>query len=117
MLFQKTIKWRILKNSYSTFLIIKNRNIMKLYTIYTDSHKNLYENYFLKTIPNEFEIISTKVDQECATGEFYSDGWGKTCYRKVELFYKACLENMGGLFVYSDVDIQFFGKIKDTLIQ
>ena len=90
---------------------------MKLYTIYTDSHKNLYENYFLKTIPNEFEIISTKVDQECATGEFYSDGWGKTCYRKVELFYKACLENMGGLFVYSDVDIQFFGKIKDTLIQ
>ena len=90
---------------------------MKLYTIYTDSHKNMYENYFLKTLSNEFEVVSSEIPQECPTGEFYQQGWDKTCYRKVELFYKACEENMGDIFVYSDVDIQFFDKIKDVLIQ
>jgi len=90
---------------------------MKLYTIYTESHKDMYENYFLKTLPNEFEVISNEIPQECPTGEFYEKGWDKTCYRKIELYLKACEENMGGVFVFSDVDIQFFGKIKDTLLE
>jgi len=89
---------------------------MKLYTIYTESHKYMYENYFIKTLPNEFEVITTEIPQECPTGEFYQEGWDKTCYRKVELFHKVCEQNMGELFVFSDVDIQFFGKIKQTLI-
>ena len=89
---------------------------MKLYTIYTPSHKSMYEDYFLKTLPNEFELISNEIPQECESGEFYEDGWDKTCFRKVELFLRACEENMDEIFVYSDVDIQFFGKIKDELI-
>ena len=85
---------------------------MKLYVIYTESHRNLYEDYFLKSLPNEFEIIPLEIPQECPTGEFYKEGWDKTCYRKVELFHKACEENQGELFAFSDVDIQFFGNIK-----
>lgn len=90
---------------------------MKLYTIYTESHRDMYENYFLKTLPNEFEVISNEIPQECPTGEFYETGWDKTCYRKIELYLKACEENMGGIFAFSDVDIQFFGKIKDILLE
>ena len=89
---------------------------MKLYTIYTESHKEMYENYFLKTIPNEFEIIPNEIPQECPTGEFYESGWDKTCYRKTELYLKACEENMGSVFAFSDVDIQFFGKIKEAML-
>lgn len=89
---------------------------MKLYTIYTESHKEMYERYFLKTLPDEFELVSLEIPQEC-TGDFYSNGWDKTCYRKVELFLKVCEENMGSTFVFSDVDIQFFGKIKDVLVE
>ena len=89
---------------------------MKIYTIYTPSHSVLYNNYFLKTLPNEFQIISKEIPQECETGEFYKEGWDKTCYRKVEFFIQACEENMGSHFIYSDVDIQFFGDIKDVLI-
>ena len=37
---------------------------MKLYTIYTESHKEMYENYFLKTLPNEFEVISNELRNE-----------------------------------------------------
>jgi hypothetical protein len=90
---------------------------MKLYTIYTESHKGMYENYFLKTISDEFEIIPSEIPQECPTGEFYENGWDKTCYRKTELYLKACEENIGETFIFSDVDIQFFGKIKDVLLE
>jgi len=90
---------------------------MKLYVIFTPSHRKLYEDYFLKTIPNEFEIIPLEIPQECPTGEFYKEGWDKTCYRKVELFYKACEENQGELYAFSDVDIQFFGNVKETMIE
>ena len=90
---------------------------MKLYTIYTESHKNMYENYFLKTLPNEFEVISAEIPQDCPTGEFYKEGWDKTCYKKTELYLRACEENMGETFAFSDVDIQFFGNIKETLLE
>lgn len=91
---------------------------MKLYTIFTPSHRQLYEKYFLPSLPQgEFELIPTEIPQECPTGSFYKEGWSQTCFRKVELFIKACQENMGETFVFSDVDIQFFGSLKDTLIE
>ena len=90
---------------------------MKLYVIFTESHRKLYEDYFLKTLPNEFELVPLKISQECPTGEFYKEGWDKTCYRKVELYEKACRENQGELFAFSDVDIQFFGNVKETMIE
>jgi hypothetical protein len=90
---------------------------MKIYTIYTESHREMYTDYFLKTLPNEFEVIPTEIPQECTTGEFYSEGWDKTCYKKTELYLRACEENMGEIFAFSDVDIQFFGKIKDVLLE
>jgi hypothetical protein len=33
------------------------------------------------------------------------------------LFHKACEENQGELFAFSDVDIQFFGNVKETMIK
>jgi hypothetical protein len=90
---------------------------MKLYTIYSPSHEKLYVNYFLQSAPIEFQIKTLKIDQECPSGEFYTNGWSKTCFRKIKYFEQACLESQGELFVFSDVDIQFFGNIKDILIQ
>lgn len=91
--------------------------MMKLYTIFTPSHRAMYENYFLPSLPKgEFEVISSEIPQECETGQFYTEGWSQTCFRKVELFIKVCEENMGNIFTFSDVDIQFFGPLKETLI-
>lgn len=90
---------------------------MKLYTIYTPSHKILYENYFLKTIPNEFEIVAVEDNRQyCPSGSYYSKGWDKICFRKTELFVRACEENIGGCFFYCDVDVQFFKPFKNDLI-
>lgn len=89
---------------------------MKIYTYYTESHKDLFENYFSKTV-EDLEIDSTIGEQECKSGSYYSDGWKTTTMKKVDVFIKAVNENMGDIFVFSDVDIQFFGPIKDALIQ
>jgi len=45
---------------------------MRLYTTFTPSHKVLYENYFLKTLPNEFDLhVVEDSEQSCPTGSFY----------------------------------------------
>ena len=91
---------------------------MKLYTTFTPSHKVLYENYFLKTLPNEFELkVYKEPVQYCPSGNFYSEGWSETCYKKVEIFLRACKENMGKPFFYCDVDVQFFSDIKNILLE
>ena len=92
---------------------------MKLYTIYTPSHKILFDNYFKPSlIEGEYDLKPKElINQECPTGTYYQDGWNQTTYRKVEYFLKIAEENMGDTFVFSDVDIQFFGRTKETLLE
>jgi hypothetical protein len=55
---------------------------MNLFTTFTPSHRCLYENYFLKTLPDEFNLHVIEDDkQHCKTGSFYQEGWDKTCYK------------------------------------
>ena len=90
---------------------------MKLYTTYTPSHKGLFENYFLRTLPAEFDLCAEEdPEQACPSGCFYQAGWDKTCYKKIVLFLKACEENLGGVFFYCGVDVQFFGNVVDQLL-
>lgn len=91
---------------------------MRIYTTYTPSHEGLYKNYFLKTLPKDdgLELVVRENPQECASGNFYEPGWNQTCFRKIEYFIEACLDNMGEVFAFSDVDIQFFGPIRQRLI-
>ena len=49
---------------------------MRLYTTFTPSHKILYDNYFIKTLPDEFDLhIVEDQEQSCPTGSFYQEGW------------------------------------------
>ena len=88
---------------------------MKIYTYFTPSHREMFEKWFLKEL-TEFEVVETKGDQECQTGHYYQEGWKNTTMKKVDVFIQAVKENMGDVFVFSDVDIQFFGPIKQQLI-
>ena len=90
---------------------------MNLYTFYTPSHKSLYEDYFLKTLPkNAFNLIVRENPQECPTGDYFAPGWRETVFRKIELLIEACKESWGDVFAYSDVDVQFFGLTADILL-
>lgn len=82
---------------------------MKLYTTFTPSHRVFYDNYFLPTLPNGFDLkVVEDTTQPCKLGAYYTDGWTQTTKKKIDLFVDACLENIGNYFFYCDVDVQFF---------
>jgi hypothetical protein len=89
----------------------------KLYCFYTPDFKPLYEEYFLPSIKDDFEIIAKEYPQECPSGAFKSDGWGTTMLRKLEMLQEAVLEHWGDrIFFYSDIDIIFFKPIIPTIL-
>lgn len=89
---------------------------MKLYALYTPSHEILKDTFFLPSIKDDFEIILEFCEQTCPSAQFMSEGWTKTTMRKVDLIIRAIEENWGEIFIFSDVDIQFFAPIQDIIL-
>ncbi len=91
---------------------------MRVYTFYTDSHAVLKDKWFLPTFietNSDLELIIKHYDQECLTGTWGQNGWNTTMFRKVELILQAIEENWGKIFIYADIDIQFFRPMKWTI--
>jgi len=90
---------------------------MKLYTYYTDSHSSMFNDY-LKKYNTDLELIDIdrKYEQVCPTGEFRTNGWAKSMSTKLEVIIDAIKSNFNDIIVFSDVDVQFFGPIKEQLL-
>ena len=94
--------------------------IMKLnfYSNYSPSHKILFDEYFFKSFPHhEFNLHIQLDEQKCPSGNYHSQGYAESCLLKVKMLINACKNNMNSYFVFSDIDVQFFGNIKDILIE
>jgi len=89
---------------------------IKMYGCYSESHEKMKDKYFLPSIKDDYFLILEKISQDCPTGEFESYGWVETMKKKTSLILRAIKENMGGFFVYTDVDLQFFGATKNLLL-
>lgn len=89
---------------------------IKLYAIYTPSHEILKDHYFLPSLQDDFEIICEFCEQTCSSAKFMEEGWTQTTIRKVDLIIRAIEENWGSIFIFSDVDIQFFKPIQDIIL-
>jgi len=98
----------------SSTLVCDDR--LKLYALYTPSHAILKDNYFLPSIKDDFEIILQEAEQTCPSTHFMSQGWTQTTIKKVDLIIKAIHDNWGSIFIFSDVDIQFFRPITPTIL-
>ena len=90
---------------------------IKLYSIYTPSHRKLAEDWFFPSIPDEYEqcveIVDINSQEKGMTkdqGEFLERDWMLAISKKVELILRAIEENWGHWFVFSDIDVQFFGN-------
>lgn len=88
-----------------------------MYALYTPSHEVLKDTFFLPSIQDDFEVICEFCEQTCKSAKFMSDGWTKTTMRKVDLIIRAIKENWGGIFIFSDVDIQFFAPIQEYILE
>jgi hypothetical protein len=89
----------------------------KLYALYTPSHEILKDVFFLPSIKDDFEIILEFAQQTCESATFMNSGWTKTTLAKVDLIIRAIEENKDDIFIFSDVDIQFFGPIEELIMQ
>jgi hypothetical protein len=88
-----------------------------MYALYTPSHEVLKDKFFLPSIQDDFEVICEFCEQTCESAKFMSDGWTKTTMRKVDLIIRAIKENWGEIFIFSDVDIQFFAPIQGYILK
>jgi len=95
---------------------------MKILCVLTDSHRIMFENYFIKTIPCPDNVIIKTLKLE-GDGSYKSKSWQKAVQTKTEfvISYIKSVEN-NTLFVFCDVDIQFFpsfniNKLKNELIE
>ncbi|MGB8366889.1 MAG: putative nucleotide-diphospho-sugar transferase [Candidatus Babeliales bacterium] len=90
---------------------------MKLYALYTPSHTILKNEWFLPSIKkhDDFDLIIESHEQTCSSASFMSTGWTSTTIKKIELIIRAIEENWGKVFIFSDVDIQFFAPIQKKI--
>ncbi len=92
---------------------------MKVYTFFSESHRPILNQYFLKTFPFEsgLELSIRYISQDCRTGSFLDDGWTAAMKKKVEYVIDSIEESKGKdeYFVHSDCDIIFFNHIKKDL--
>ena len=93
---------------------------VNIYTHYSKSHEVFYNNYFLPSLRNhytkdEVNVRVYKQDQYTQDGTFMESGWIKTMEEKLEVIIQAIQENWNKWFIFSDCDIQFFGKFVDIV--
>lgn len=114
-----------MKKKLFIFFTILNLNAaidyrIKMYTICSESHTVLRNNYFLPSIKDNFDIVLRTADQLCKTASYLEEGWNTFMVKKVEFIIDAIKENWNKIFVYSDVDIQFFksfeGEIENLIL-
>ena len=90
---------------------------IKIYVLYTPSHEILKDEFFLPSLQDDFEVIFEFCEQTCPSAKFMADGWTQTTMRKVDLIIRAIKENWGSIFIFSDVDIQFFGSVQNIILE
>jgi len=90
---------------------------MNILCVLTDSHKVLFDNYFIKTIPCPDNVIVKTLDLE-GGGVYKSKSWQKAVNTKTEfvISYLKKVEN-DTFFIFSDVDVQFFPEFNIELLK
>jgi hypothetical protein len=98
---------------------------MRLYACYTPTHLPLVSNVFLPSLPATWsrngvalfdsEVVLKQLPQRTVTGSYGTDGFNATCMDKVDLILGA-IEREREPFLYSDVDVRFYGPVVDDLM-
>jgi len=91
---------------------------LKIYTLYSNSHKILFDNFFLPSLQSsnsDLELICKISEQFCSTGNYMESGWKETMIEKDEFIIQS-LENAkpNEIIIHSDIDIQFFKNINEN---
>lgn len=92
---------------------------MKIYTILSDSHQFLFDQFFhqsLKKYEPQSKLVVVKQDQICQSGNYYAEGWKESMEQKIDTYLEA-VNSSDSFFIWSDVDIEFYDSFIETCIQ
>ncbi len=91
---------------------------MKIYTIISNSHRFLFDQFFKKSLEKyepSAELIVIEQEQICSSANYYDVGWKEAMGQKIDAYLNACNTN-DGFFIWSDVDIEFYDKFIDQCV-
>ena len=90
---------------------------MKLYALYTPSHEALAKEWFLPSLGDHYDLRVARQAQNGASDDhrYGTQAFNRTTLAKVELIIQAIDDNIDDVFVFSDVDIQFFEPAREAL--
>jgi hypothetical protein len=88
-----------------------------LYTLTTPSHQVLHDDWFRPSLQDGYAVETRSMKQVGASNDHVcgTHAFNETMIAKVRLMLDAIRENWGKIFVYSDVDVQFFGKTEPLI--
>lgn len=69
----------------------------------------------MPSLKDDYELILTEHKQICPSGTYMSNGYVEMMTAKVDLIIKAIKDNWNTVFIYSDIDVQFFQPTKDLI--
>jgi hypothetical protein len=89
---------------------------MNILVVISPSHNHLYEQHFLKTLPQGVSVIEHRLVAN-GDGAYLSKGWQSGVVRKLEVVLAYAKLHSDEVFILSDIDIQFFPtfKIEDVV--
>lgn len=91
-----------------------------MYTLYTDTHRQLYEEWFLPSFEKHMgdivDLEAKEMPQISASGSFYSEGWQETMQYKTDIITQAIEDHRDDVFLFVDCDVQFFGDVSEPML-
>lgn len=79
---------------------------MKLLAVTTESHRRLYEDFFIPSLPRDMELLTHTMAIQ-GDGSYNSITWQEGVVQKLRFALDYIRENAGKVYVLSDVDIRF----------
>jgi lipopolysaccharide biosynthesis glycosyltransferase/predicted O-methyltransferase YrrM len=93
---------------------------IKLLTFYSESHKHIYEEFFLpsyeKFLKGDFDLNPIEIPQVSKTGAYGNTGFEETMLHKIRHILDHIDVHEDVPLVFSDCDVQFFGNFRDDII-
>jgi len=89
---------------------------MKLISTYTESHKVFKDKWFLPSLRDKYDLELIKCPDSYG-GAYMDKKWSKAVLFKADVIIETIKKNWGKVFIYSDIDIQFFQPTKKILLE
>lgn len=88
---------------------------MKLISVFSPSHETLKDEWFLRTLKDDYEVCLYRCEAR-GQGRYMEQDWTQAVLFKSARIIDAIRENWGEVFVYSDVDVAFFAPTAEPIL-